>query len=88
MAEQGLDVVAVHTGDHQVEKVNVANGSLLELSVDIRAEPDKQVDIVLLALSHIVHQADIETVVFIYGQHQVLVEAGLGLGVGGLGVAL
>ena len=86
MAEQGLDVVAVHTGDHQVEEINVANSSFLELSVDIRAEPDEQVDIVLLALPHIVHQTDVQTVVLVNGQHEVFVEARLGLGVGGLGV--
>ena len=86
VAEQGLDVVAVHTGDHQVEEINVANSSFLELSVDIRAEPDEQVDIVLLALPHVVHQTDVQTVVLVNGQHEVFVEARLGLGVGGLGV--
>ena len=47
---------------YQVQKIHIPNGGFREICVDFRNEINEQVDVVLLTLPQVVHQANVETV--------------------------
>jgi len=46
--------------DYQIEKIYISDRGFREISVDFRNEINEQVDVVLLTLTHVVHQANVE----------------------------
>jgi hypothetical protein len=47
---------------YQVQKVHIPNGGFRKICVDFRNEINEQVNVVLLTLTHVVHQANVEAI--------------------------